>query len=141
MKSHPTSYPLSAVRTVALHAQGLTTPLGSEPAPTLDTLYDVIKQMGCVQIDTLQMVQRSQYIALWSRIGAYDPTDLDRVAYGNGRDPGGLDRRLFEYWLHAACLIPLTQYRYRLPMMRRLRDDSEGWGHEGRQQPENIALM
>src|SRR5207249_4261462 len=129
-----------------LHAQRLTTPLGAEPAPTLDALYNVIEQMGCVQIDTLQMVQRSQYIALWSRIGTYDPADVDRVAFGESTNlrglgaPGGFGRRLFEYWFHAACLIPLTQYRYRLPAMRWHRESGSSWRHEWMQKPENVAL-
>ncbi|MCL4505631.1 MAG: winged helix DNA-binding domain-containing protein [Chloroflexi bacterium] len=166
MNSHPT-YPLSAVRALALHAQHLTQPCApgdSSPAP--QDIYAVIEQMGCVQIDTLQMVRRSHYIALWSRLGAYEPADLERVAYGrvDGKDSrsiklsvslplseaqpdsgslrnvDGQDRRLFEYWLHAACLIPLSEYRYRLPVMRWYREGG-GWRHEWAQQPENIALM
>jgi uncharacterized protein YcaQ len=131
-----TIYPVEAVRTVALHAQRLTTPLGSEPVPTADAIYDTVDHLGCVQIDTLQMVQRSQYLALWSRLGTYDPADLDRVAYGGN----GVPRRLFEYWMHAACLIPLTDFRYRLPTMRyHLGRDKwfDGW----QSKPENRALM
>jgi uncharacterized protein YcaQ len=142
MKSNPTpTYPLSVVRTLALHAQGLTTPLGAERAPTTDVIYDMIEQLGCVQIDTLQMVQRSQYVVLWSRLGAYDPVDLDRVAYGDQQlNPQGLDRRLFEYWLHAACLIPLTQYRYRLPIMQ-WHQTGDKWFHGWSGKPENVELM
>ena len=148
MNSHPT-YPLSAVRALALHAQHLTQPNALDaPAPAPQDIYAVIEQMGCVQIDTLQMVRRSHYIALWSRLGAYDPADLERVAYGttdgkDSRSPGNLGgdgRRLFEYWLHAACLIPLTEYRYHLTRMRWFREVG-GWRHEWTQQPENMALM
>ena len=105
-------YPLAAVRAVILHAQGLGAANGAEPAPTLDLLYDTVERIGCVQIDTLQMVQRSQYLALWSRVGAYDPADFDRLLF----DPA--QRRLFEGWLHAASIIPLPDYRYQLPGMR-----------------------
>jgi uncharacterized protein YcaQ len=132
-----TPYPLEAVRTVALHAQGLTTPLGAEKTPTPDVIYQMIDQMGCVQLDTLQMVQRSQYVALWSRLGVYDPADLDRLAYGND----GVPRRLFEYWMHAACLIPLTDYRYRLPSMHWYREVGSPWFHGWEKNPENKALM
>ena len=69
MTDTTTIYPLTAVRTLALHAQGLTTPPGAEPVPTPNAIYDVVAQLGCVQIDTLQMVQRSQYLTLWSRLG------------------------------------------------------------------------
>ena len=100
--------PLEAVRAVILHAQGLATPNGAEPAPGPEALLRAVEQVGCVQIDTLQRVQRSQYVVLWSRVGTYDPADLDRLIY----DPA--ERRLFEYWQHAASIIPLSQYRYRL---------------------------
>ena len=106
------TYPLTAIRTLALEVQGLTTRLGGEQAPTPDAIYDVVDRLGCVQIDTLQMVHRSHYLALWSRLGRYDITDLDRLIYGD-------ERRLFEYWQHAASILPLSEYRYRLPLMRR----------------------
>ena len=132
IKANPI-YPLAAVRTLALHAQGLAQPPAAQTPPTPDTIYDLIEQMGCVQIDTLQMVQRSQYIAVWSRLGTYSPVDLDQVAYGS--------RRLFEYWLHAACLIPLKDYRYRLPVMRWHRADGGHWYHGWSANPDNLALM
>lgn len=108
--------PLGAVRAVILHAQGLSTPNGAEPAPGPETLLRAVEQLGCVQIDTLQRVHRSQYVALWSRVGTYDTADLDRLLY----DPA--ERRLFEYWQHAASIIPLSQYRYRLQNMKWFRE-------------------
>jgi uncharacterized protein len=81
----PTPYPLSAARTLALHAQGLTTPNGSESTPTPDTINDTVERLGCVQIDTLHIVQRSHYLAPWSRLGAYDPKDYDRLVYDPAR--------------------------------------------------------
>ena len=85
--------------------------------------------IGCVQIDTLQMVRRSQYLVVWSRLGSYDPGDFDALLSGEGHGEGG--RRLFEYWLHAACLVPLTEFRYSLPQARRFRDGqrSDWLGH------------
>lgn len=136
---NPTAvYPLQAASTVALYAQRLTTANGAEPESTLDTIYDMVQQMGCVQIDTLQMVQRSQYLALWSRLGTYDPADFDRVAFG---DSNGNPRKLFEYWLHAACLIPLTDYRYRLLLMQRHAERGDWWGGEWFKQEDTQAMM
>jgi hypothetical protein len=132
MTSQP--LPLSAVRALALHAQGLTTSNGAEPAPTLDTIYETVCRVGCVQIDTLHMVQRAQYLTLWSRVGRYDPADVDRLIY----DP--VQRRLFEYWQHAASIIPLSDYRYRLEAMRYYRDGG-GWWPEWASDPANRALI
>jgi uncharacterized protein YcaQ len=125
-------YPLSAIRTLALHAQGLAVP--PQTLPTLDTLCRTVEQIGCVQIDTLHMVRRSQYVVLWSRLGCYHPADLDRLVY----DPA--HRRLFEYWLHAASIVPLVDYSYRLPYMRRFAD-GDGWWPDWAKQPENSALV
>ena len=125
----PTIYPLEAVQTLAVHTQGLDAV--PTAAPGIDDIYNIIEQLGCVQIDTLQMVQRSQYLTLWSRLGSYDTSELDRLIYDDG------DRRLFEYWLHAACIIPLKSYRYRLQKMRWLGNGNENWNKKWLAQAEN----
>jgi uncharacterized protein YcaQ len=111
--------PLIAARTLALQVQELTTPNGEEQAPTIDAIYEIVKRLGCVQIDTLHMVRRAQYLTLWSRLGKYDPNDFDRLIF----DP--IQRRLFEHWRHAASIIPLCLYRYQMPYM--IPDLEHGW--------------
>ena len=113
------TYPLTALRTVALHAQGLGAPAQAVPGP--DAIYAAVRQVGCVQIDTLQMVHRSHLLTLWSRLGAFDPADFDRLAYSPAQ------RRLFEGWQHAACFIPLEDYRYQMPHQRQLREGPKDW--------------
>ncbi len=117
----PTVYPNHALRAVALEAQRLTTPNGSEPAPTCDLIYETVEALGCVQIDTLAMAARAQYLALWARLGTYDVAEFDALL--NDDD----DRRLFEYWAHAASLIPLAYYRYYRPVMEARSIDSNYW--------------
>ena len=56
-----TTYPLSAVRALALHAQLLDRTPESTPPPSLDSIYEIIDHLGAVQIDTLQMVARAHY--------------------------------------------------------------------------------
>lgn len=111
--------PLSASRALALYAQGLHA-RPRQPV-TQDMIYNVVEQLGCVQIDTLHMVARSQYLVMWSRVGQYDPADFDALIF----DPK--TRRLFEYWKKAACIIPLKHYRYSLPKMRHYRDNPNSW--------------
>lgn len=129
-----TVYPLRAVRALALHAQGLTTPNGAEPNPAPDAITEVVARPGCLQLDTLHVVQRSHYLAVWSRLGSYDPGDLDRLVY---REP----RRLFESWLHAACIVPLTEYRYRLPYMRRVRENPGKWSRRWLEDPGSTEIL
>jgi len=101
-----TVYPLSALRAVILHAQRLAAPntLSSPPSP--DQIVDLVKTLGYLQIDTLNVVNRAHYFTLWSRLGSYDTAMLDRLLYTPGQ------RQLYEGWAHAACIIPLEHYRY-----------------------------
>ena len=139
-QSLPDLIPLEAARAVALHAQALGTPQAATPPPTPEHLYAVVEQIGCVQIDTLQMVQRSQYLALWSRVGAYDPADFDRLTYAQPDGTNG--RRLFEYWLHAASILPLSEYRYRLPTMRFHQDrGADHWNRRWLHENGNLHLV
>jgi len=115
-----TIYPNSALRAVALRAQHLHSANGNESTPTPDALYHVINQIGCVQIDTLHMVRRSQYLVPWSRIGTYAPELFDDLIFGP-------ERHLFEGWEHAATIIPLAEYRFQMPRQRDLREHPSNW--------------
>jgi uncharacterized protein len=101
-----TIYPLSPLRTMALHIQFLTTPNGGSPAPTPDTIVDLVTALGYVQIDTLNVVSRAHYVTLWARLGSYNLNDFDKLLYSAHQ------RRLYEGWGHAASIIPLEHYRY-----------------------------
>jgi uncharacterized protein YcaQ len=123
MAEKRTIYSLEAIRALALHTQRLTTASRAAPIATPETIYDLVDQLGAVQIDSLQVVQRSHYLTLWSRLGCYDTAAFDRLIYGDPAQPQDRNtRRLFEHWLHAACILPLTDYRYRLRHMRRMRE-------------------
>lgn len=115
--------PLRASRALALHTQLLDKPPADGRADE-DDIYDTVRSLGWVQIDTLHMVARSQYLVMWSRVGQYDPADFDALIF----DPE--KRRLFEYWKKAACIIPLEDFRYSLPRMMAREDGSNsnaGW--------------
>jgi uncharacterized protein YcaQ len=93
---------LDEARGLTLAAQGL---LDAPPAvPGPEDLRAVIERLGVLQVDTISVVERSQYLVLWSRLGAYDATLLDALLYPR--------RQVFEYWGHAASIIPMADYRY-----------------------------
>ena len=128
---------MPALRALALHSQGLADrPTGES---SQQDIYETIEQIGCVQIDTLQMVQRSQYLVLWSRLGSYDTSLFDDLLSGSSDAENG--RRLYEYWLHAACLIPLTDYRFSLPEMRQHRESPNHWRKSWFAKSENRELV
>jgi uncharacterized protein YcaQ len=117
----PTVYPLRAVRALALEIQRLTAPARSAQTPSADSIFETVDAMGSLQIDTLQVVARSHYLVIWSRHGAYDTGILDRLAYHPK------ERKLFEGWQHAACFIPLQEWRYQLPLQRSVREGTSRW--------------
>ena len=83
-------------RRIALRAQGLDRP---RPSGRIDRrhLRRVIAQLGLIQLDSVNVLTRTQYLTLFSRLGPYDTSLLDTLAYR--------DNELFEYWGHVASLI------------------------------------
>lgn len=92
-----------------LAAQGLLEP-PARPARKEDVL-GAVRRMGALQIDSINVVARSPYFVIWSRLGNYDPAWLGELL---------AEGRLFEYWSHAACFLPIEEYGlYRRRMLDR----------------------
>lgn len=102
-------------RRIAIAAQGFTGP----PAAGLVEgrhARKTIDRIGLLQIDSVNVLVRSHYLPLFSRLGPYEPSLLDTLAY-NGRK-----RTLFEYWGHEASLIPVERqplFRWRMARAER----------------------
>lgn len=93
---------LDEARGLMLAAQGLLDP---PPAtPSSEQLRAMVERLGVLQVDTISVVERSQYLVLWSRLGAYDASLLDAALYPH--------RQVFEYWGHAASILPMADYRF-----------------------------
>src|SRR5439155_4809344 len=91
--------PLRAVRALFVERQHLARPRAA--ALTARRLRRFAEDVGGIQMDSINVLERAHYLTLWSRFGPYDRARLDRLVY---------DRRLlFEYWAHAACLLPTTK--------------------------------
>ncbi len=116
------AFPLPAAQTLAVHAQGLANANSADQPVKVADITNIVEKLGCVQLDTLNLVRRSHYLVLWSRLSSYQPAIFDALIY----DPG--QRMLFEGWQRIASIIPLKDYRYQLPRQQRMRQNhSEGF--------------
>ena len=112
---------LKAARRIALAAQGFGAKRPEQPGR--GHLSDVLNKVQLHQIDSVNVLARAHYLPAYSRLGAYDASDLDRLAWGSRRQ-----RRLFEYWAHEASLLPFDmQPLLRWRMAQADRGDA-GWG-------------
>ncbi|MGH7721272.1 MAG: DNA glycosylase AlkZ-like family protein [Candidatus Dormibacteria bacterium] len=80
-------------RRLAIVAQGLSGRRHRDPLRLLDRL-------SAIQIDTISVIARSHELVAFSRLGPVSRTELARAWWGRGRT--------FEYWAHAACVVPLS---------------------------------
>src|SRR5215213_4765116 len=90
---------LPAARRIALAAQGFGAKRPTQPGRA--HIRGVLGRVHLYQIDSVNVLTRAHYLPAYSRLGAYDQTDLDRVSCGSKRE-----RRLFEYLAHEASLLP-----------------------------------
>ena len=72
-------YQLSALRATILHAQLLDQPNSAHLVPSRKGFVDLVKTLGFVQIDALQVVNRAHDVTLWSRLGRYDIDDFHKL--------------------------------------------------------------
>lgn len=115
---------LQQARRIALSAQGFGTP----PPATVGArqLNLAIDRLGLLQIDSVNVFERSHYLPLFARLGAYDRATLDRLTFaGKGR--------YLEYWAHEAAIIPVEAwplFRWRMEDFRRRDAHDSSWASE-----------
>lgn len=136
MKGPRESLSLTEARRIALAAQGF-----ARARPARVGAADVVRTvraLGLLQIDSVNVLVRSHYLPLYSRLGAYRAPLLDEAAYAGTR------RRLFEYWGHEASLLPVESQPNLRWRMARARDGIGVWGgvaRFGREHPTVCAAV
>ncbi|WP_313353827.1 winged helix-turn-helix domain-containing protein [Kosakonia cowanii] len=117
---------ITAARHLHLAAQGLL----QKPSrrAKADDILSTIRRMSLLQIDTINIVARSPYLVLFSRLGAFEPRWLDD-ALRNGE--------LMEYWAHEACFLPREDFA--LVRHRMLAPDKMGWKYRQAWMQEHAA--
>jgi uncharacterized protein YcaQ len=104
-------------RRLWLRAQRLDTaaPFGAGPA----AVRAAVEHLGYVQIDTINVIERSHHHILWTRIPAYARSDLATAL--------SVEKSVFEYWAHALAYIPTRDYRFFMADMKRQREAPIRW--------------
>ena len=116
---HDKSLPVPAAkaRQIWLRAQRLDSeaPFGDGPEAT----RAAIEHLGYVQIDTINVIERSHHHILYARIPGYVRADLEHVQ--------SVNKSVFEYWTHALAYVPVPDYRFFVPAMKRYRTAPPSW--------------
>ncbi|HZQ04826.1 MAG TPA: crosslink repair DNA glycosylase YcaQ family protein [Gaiellaceae bacterium] len=86
----------------------------------VDDVAAAIRRLQAVQLDSIATVDRAHRLTLSTRIGAYEERGLSRLLR---------EGRVFEYWAHEACLLPIEDYPLYKRRMLELRD-RHWWGRE-----------
>jgi uncharacterized protein YcaQ len=89
---------LADARRAALRAQGL---LGKRIS---GGPLGVLHRVGAVQLDTISVLARSHELIPYARLGAVGPRRVERAFWGKGTP------NTFEYWAHAACILPIADW-------------------------------
>ncbi len=105
---------LNEARHLHLAAQGLLKKPRRRARPK--DILSTIQQMSLLQIDTINVVARSPYLVLFSRLGSYPQHWLDESLRSG---------ELMEYWAHEACFLPRSDFA--LVRHRMLNPDNMGW--------------
>ncbi len=105
------------LRRLSIAAQRLEAPA---PNPTKAEVLDTIRQITCLQLDPINVVARTQLLVLFSRLGLYDPADLETLLWD--------DKGLFEYWAHAASIVLAEDYPIFRPQMDAWKPSGGVWG-------------
>ncbi len=117
MAKKPVPLTRAAARAIWLRAQRLDeqTPFGEGAEAT----KLAVQHLGYLQIDTINVIERSHHHILYTRIPAYARADLHHAQ--------SVDKSVFEYWTHALAYVPTSDYRFFAPAMERFREDPRGW--------------
>lgn len=83
----------------------------------------MLRSLGAVQLDTISVLARSHELVAYSRLGTVGRPAIESAYWGAQR-PG----RTFEYWAHAACVLPVEEWPWFAFRRRQYRARGWRWG-------------
>lgn len=97
---------------------------GSLPPADAASIMDIMHDLRFLQIDPMRIVERSHLLVLWSRLGNYDPSDLDRLLWE--------EKRLFEDWAQTTSIVLTEDYPIFSALKRGFASGSHPWAQKVR---------
>ena len=97
-------------RQFTLNQQGLSVPFLS--------ILDSIERLSYIQIDTISITERAHHHVLFSRNPKYRQEAINTLV---------ADKKVFEYWSHAAAYLPICDYRYSLYRKQQYKSGDKHW--------------
>jgi uncharacterized protein YcaQ len=134
LKTLPDSLSIAEARRVALAAQGFCYNDRTKRV-TWAQMDPMIRRINLLQIDSVNVLVRSHYLPLFSRLGSYPHSTLDERTFGKKK------RALFECWAHEASLLPLELHPLMRWRMARARDGKGTYSSMGRFGQEERAYL
>jgi uncharacterized protein YcaQ len=101
-------------RRILLHRQGLGA-VGDRRGRPADRVAALLRRLGAVQLDTISVLARSHELVAYARLGAVGRAAVDAAYWGR-------PHRAFEFWAHAACVVPLEEWPWFEARRRRFRE-------------------
>jgi uncharacterized protein len=124
-------FPLRAVSALFLERQQLARPRAQALTP--GRLVRFAENVGGLQLDSINVLERAHYLTAWSRFGPYEHDRFDDLVYGR--------RLLFEYWAHAACLVPTSMLRFWKRAMLDYQLQHTGWSRWLRKNAKVVRMV
>ena len=94
-------------RLITLRAQGLTGTEGRRGG-----VPGMLRRIGAVQLDTISVLARSHELVAYARLGAVPRARIERAYWGQETASAAQTADAFEYWSHAACVLPIEEWPY-----------------------------
>ncbi|MFG3657178.1 winged helix-turn-helix domain-containing protein [Streptomyces sp. NPDC047706] len=121
----PAELSAAEARRIALRAQGF---LGTPDRKA--GVRGILRHLGAVQLDTISVLARSHELVPYARLGAVGRRTVEDAYWKPAASgPAPAQPHAFEYWSHAACILPIEEWPH-FAFRRRAYRGRPHWNHE-----------
>lgn len=130
MKRKAESLSVHQARKLVLLSQRVPPP--GRRGSALKVTLEAIEHLGYIQIDTISAIQRAHHHTLWNRNPLYRSSQLDMLT---------TEKKIFEYWSHAAAYLPMKDFRFSLPRKKAIASGKESfWYSRDKQMMQSVLI-